>query len=127
MGLSGGPPDARSRQRLEAALAALRGGNSAKAERLFRKGLASADPRPCRLGLVYTDLARGRFDPAREALERLVAEGPDWASAIEARADLDAASDHRREALEGYRRLRRLLPDDARAADRQREVRGEVV
>ena len=103
------------RKRLDAGLEALRAGDRAGAARAFRSGANGASGDTFRLALVYTDLAAGRYLAAREGLDALLLALPDWTAAVEARADLDSAEGRTREALEGYRRLRRLVPEDARS------------
>jgi tetratricopeptide (TPR) repeat protein len=106
------------RKKLDAGLAALRSGDLGEATAAFRSGARGANGAPFRLGLVYADLASGRYPAAREALEVMLAASPEWIAALEARADLEAVEGHGREALEAYRALGRLVPDDARARER---------
>ncbi len=107
---------------------AVRKGDAVRARERFSFGAATTkNPLPYRLGMAYADLLAGRYETAREALERLVREAPGYLPAAEALADLDAAEGREREALDGYRALLGVLPADPRLLAREETVRRSLV
>ncbi len=119
------PADA---ERLGRGMDALLSGDIAGARKRFLAGAArSTAPAPFRLGVAYADLLMSRFAAARTLLEPLVQENPGYAPAAEALADLDAAEGRSREALERYRALLVLLPEEPRLADREAAVGQSLV
>ncbi|MGE5344486.1 MAG: tetratricopeptide repeat protein [Acidithiobacillales bacterium] len=110
-------------ERLERGMDALRAGDVATARRRFSSGASGSQaPAPFRLGVAYCDLVVSRYEVAREILEPLVRQNPQWAPAREALADLDAAEGRWREALNSYRALLVLLPGDPRILEREADV-----
>lgn len=104
---------------LGSGMRALRARDLAAARRRF----AGAGPSPpARLGAAYV-LLLTKAEDAAETLDDLVSAHPDWAAAVEARADLLAFSGDVDGAWQGYRALSRLLPDDARASARLASLR----
>ncbi len=126
--LPAGPLPRRDGREIARAMEAVRKGDAVQARERFSFGAAAAkNPLPFRLGVAYADLLAGRYDPAREALERLVREAPGYVPAAEALADLDAAEGREREALDRYRTLLKILPADPRLAAREESVRDSLV
>jgi tetratricopeptide (TPR) repeat protein len=125
--LVGLPPGALAssfRRNLRLGMEALSAGDLARAEKAFRTGLAtSPDPAPFRLGLAFVAIAKGTLPDARKALDEILTARPEYPPAVEARADVDSAEGRRREAMERYRALQKLLPEDARARAREREMK----
>jgi tetratricopeptide (TPR) repeat protein len=114
--------------RLDSGMDALLSGDVTAARKRFQAGAArSRVPAPFRLGTAYTDLVLSRYAAARALLEPLVGENADYVPAAEALADLDAAEGRLREALDRYRALLVLLPDDPRLTDREAAVRQALV
>jgi len=119
------PRDARA---LEEVLRAFRRGDSAGAANAIkgrqRKGVPT--PAPFALVDVYVALAGGNVEEARSSLAALSAAHPTWIAAVEADADLAATEGRASDALERYRTLARLAPNDQRARGRVEALRAQV-
>jgi tetratricopeptide (TPR) repeat protein len=114
--------------KLERGMEELLSGDLAAARERFSSGAArSRAPAPFRLGLAYCDLMTSRYGPARQMLEPLVRESPQWAPAAEALADLDAAEGRLRDALDLYEAVLVLLPRDPRLMEREAVVRRSLL
>ncbi len=126
----GAPPPhlaARDAKALEAAVAALRRGDtSGMARALEGKRRKGAPPPPLELVAAYADLAEGNLEDAKASLAALVTAHPAWIAAVEADADLAAVQGRSADALERYRTLGRLVPHDERARERVEVLRSEV-
>ena len=127
----GAPPSplaSRDAKALEAAVAAVRRGDAAGAEKALagRKRKGADVPPPLRLAAAYVAIAKGDRDGARATLGELTAACSTWVAAVEAEADLALAEGRAPDALERYRTLLRLTPADRRAAARVESLRTEV-
>ncbi len=124
------PPPLASRDAkiLDAALAALRRGDAAGAEKALaaRKRKSKGEPGPLKLVEAYAAIAKGERDGPRALLAALTADSPTWIAAVEAEADLALAEGRAPDALERYRTLHRLTPSDRRSAARIERLRTEV-
>jgi tetratricopeptide (TPR) repeat protein len=124
----GAPPPAptgRESKALDAAVAALRRGDAATAERAL--GVRKGETSPAlRLARAYLDLVEGRRDEARTFLAEARSAHPTWIAALEADADLSADDGETSVALEAYRALSQLVPSDARARVRAETLRAAV-
>lgn len=118
------PRDAKA---LEAAVVALRRGDTAgMARALEGKRRKGPPPPPLELVAAYADLAEGNLEKAKPSLASLVTAHPTWIAAVEADADLAAVEGRSADALERYRTLARLVPNDERARGRVEVLRVEV-
>ncbi len=122
------PLTSRDAKTLEAAYQALRRGDIAAAEMALQAGQRKkgAAPAPLALVAVYVELAAGNTEAARTALADLTAAHPAWTSAVEASADLAATEGRSADALERYRKLVLLAPNDQRARERVEVLRARV-
>ena len=127
----GAPPPAlssRDAKTLEAAFQAVRRGDTAAAEMALRARQRKGGPAPAPLALVavYVEIAAGNAEEARTSLAALTAAYPAWIAAVEAGADLAAMEGRSADALERYRKLVLLAPNDQRARERVEIFRAQV-
>ena len=109
-------------------LLAARAGDGPAARKLFAEGVdRAADPVPFRLGLVYAAVAEEDLEGAEEGLRTLLVSEEGYVPAVEALADLAAATGRQRDALDGYRALLRLVPGDRRATVRLEAARRSLL
>lgn len=123
------PPQLASRdaKALEEAVAALRRGDTAGMAKALEGKRGKGTPPPALvLVAAYVDLAEGDLEEAKSSLAALVSAHPTWIAAVEADADLAAVQGRPADALERYRTLGRLIPQDQRARERFEVLRSEV-
>lgn len=104
---------------MEEGLFALGIGDAQAAERAFAEGAArGADPVPFRLGACYASIQAGRLEEAEEGLVEILSTEPAYGPALEALADVTAATAREREALDRYKALLRVWPSQRRATEK---------